>query len=197
MSEDFDRLMRAQRLTDTTYCEELRPIAIEKTIEKGQKLSDADKHNVMFLMSGLMRGYIIDKNGEEITDCFMRRYAEACTMDLSVVDYKAEMSIQVEALEDTRLICFETCEVIPMLSRSPELLFVVNRAMTQNYIDLWKHKMILYRTTAMERYEWFLKEYPGLIDVVPHKYIASFLDMTPVTLSRLRKTMYKDQLWIQ
>lgn len=197
MSEDFDRLMRALRLTDTTYCEELRPIAIEKTIEKGEKLSDADKHNVMFLMSGLMRGYIIDKNGEEITDCFMRRYAEACTMDLSVVDYKAEMSIQVEALEDTRLICFETCEVIPMLSRSPELLFVVNRAMTQNYIDLWKHKMILYRTTAMERYEWFLKEYPGLIDVVPHKYIASFLDMTPVTLSRLRKTMYKDQLWIQ
>ena len=84
-----------------------------------------------------------------------------------------------------------------MLSRSPELLFVVNRAMTQNYIDLWKHKMILYRTTAMERYEWFLKDYPGLIDVVPHKYIASFLDMTPVTLSRLRKTMFKDQLWIQ
>ena len=79
MSEDFDRLMRALRLTDTTYCEELRPIAIEKTIEKGQKLGDADKHNVMFLMSGLMRGYIIDKNGEEITDCFMRRYAEACT----------------------------------------------------------------------------------------------------------------------
>ena len=57
--------------------------------------------------------------------------------------------------------------------------------------------MILYRTTAMERYEWFLNYYPGLIDVVPHKYIASFLDMTPVTLSRLRKTMHKEQLWIQ
>lgn len=197
MSEDFNRLMRALRLTDTAYCEDLRAIATEKTIEKGTRLSESEKQNVMFLMSGLLRGYIIDKKGEEITDCFMRRYAEACTMDLSIVGFKAEMSIHVEALEDTRLICFETCDVLPMLSRSPELLFVVNRAMTQNYIDLWKHKMILYRTTAMERYEWFLKDYPGLIDVVPHKYIASFLDMTPVTLSRLRKTMFKDQLWIQ
>ena len=155
MSEDFDRLMRALRLTDTAYCEDLRAIATEKTIEKGTRLSDAEKQNVMFLMSGLLRGYIIDKKGEEITDCFMRRYAEACTMDLSIVGFKSEMSIHVEALEDTRLICFETCDVLPMLSRSPELLFVVNRAMTQNYIDLWKHKMILYRTTAMERYECF------------------------------------------
>ncbi len=197
MSEDFDRLMRALRLTGTEYCEDLRAIATERTLEKGQKLSDADKQNIMFLMSGLLRGYVIDKNGEEITDCFMRRYAEACTMDLTVVGFKSEMSIHVEALEETRLICFTAYDVIPMLSRSPELLFVVNRSMAQNYIDLWNHKMILYRTTAMDRYTWFLEYYPGLIDVVPHKYIASFLDMTPVTLSRLRKTMHKEQLWIQ
>ncbi len=196
MSEDFDRLMRALHLTGTTYCDELCAIATEKTIEKGQKLSESDKHYTMFLMSGLLRGYINNKDGEEITDCFIRRYAEACTMDLSIVGFKAEMEIHVEALEDTRVICFENYDVNSMLSRSPELLFVVNRAITQNYIDLWKHKTILYRTTAMERYEWFLKDYPGLIDVVPHKYIASFLDMTPVTLSRLRKTMYKDQLWM-
>ena len=60
MSEDFDRLMRALRLTDTAYCEDLRAIATEKTIEKGTRLSDAEKQNVMFLMSGLLRGYIID-----------------------------------------------------------------------------------------------------------------------------------------
>ena len=75
MSEDFDRLMRALRLTDTAYCEDLRAIATEKTIEKGTRLSESEKQNVMFLMSGLLRGYIIDKKGEEITDCFMRRYA--------------------------------------------------------------------------------------------------------------------------
>ena len=33
----------------------------------------------------------------------------------------------------------------------------------------------------------FKKKYPGVIDQISHKYVASFLDMNPVTLSRLRK----------
>lgn len=41
--------------------------------------------------------------------------------------------------------------------------------------------------SASERYRWFLSNYPGLIDRVPHRHIASFLNMTPVTLSRLRR----------
>ena len=39
----------------------------------------------------------------------------------------------------------------------------------------------------MERYQWFLARYPGLISTVNNKHIASFLGMTPVTLSRLRR----------
>lgn len=40
---------------------------------------------------------------------------------------------------------------------------------------------------AKERYNWFLREYKDLIDRVSHRHVASFLNMTPVTLSRLRK----------
>ena len=39
---------------------------------------------------------------------------------------------------------------------------------------------------ATERFKWFCKEYPGMIDMVNNRYIASFLGITPVTLSRLR-----------
>ena len=39
---------------------------------------------------------------------------------------------------------------------------------------------------ATERFEWFCKEYPGMVDMVNNRYIASFLGITPVTLSRLR-----------
>ena len=51
---------------------------------------------------------------------------------------------------------------------------------------------MLYKYTAKERYEWFLEKYPGLIDQITNKYIASFLRMSPVTLSRL-KTLYKNK----
>ena len=38
--------------------------------------------------------------------------------------------------------------------------------------------MLMYRCSAMERYQWFLKMYPGLIDLVRNKHVASFLGMT-------------------
>lgn len=43
-----------------------------------------------------------------------------------------------------------------------------------------------YMHSARERYEWFLKKYPGLIDIVRHVHIASLLDIASVTLSRVR-----------
>ena len=46
----------------------------------------------------------------------------------------------------------------------------------------------------MERYQWFLKHYPGLIQTVSNKHIASFLGMTPVTLSRLRRKLRDEKL---
>ena len=53
--------------------------------------------------------------------------------------------------------------------------------------EQWRGKMALLCLTAMERYERFLQDYPGLISTVCNRDIASFLGMTPVTLSRLRR----------
>ena len=57
----------------------------------------------------------------------------------------------------------------------------------------WKLKRVLSSCTAVQRYQWFLEEYSGLIDRVSNKYIASFLGMTPVTLSRLRRALREDE----
>ena len=53
----------------------------------------------------------------------------------------------------------------------------------------WQEKINLLSCSAMQRYLWFLENYPNLIDLVGNKYIASFLGMTPATLSRLRRRL--------
>ena len=42
------------------------------------------------------------------------------------------------------------------------------------------------KNTPQQRYEELLKEYPNIIQRVPHHYIASYLGITPVSLSRIR-----------
>ena len=46
--------------------------------------------------------------------------------------------------------------------------------------------MMLYHNSAMDRYRWFHRHYPTLEPLVSGKHLASFLGITPVTLSRLR-----------
>ena len=71
-------------------------------------------------------------------------------------------------------------------------MYTYNHLLTDALKRHWEIKTMLYKCTAKERYEWFLENYPGLIDQVTNKYIASFLRMSPVTLSRL-KTLHKSK----
>ena len=48
-------------------------------------------------------------------------------------------------------------------------------------------KLAIYKHDAKGKYRWFLENYPGLIDIVKHRHVASFLNITPESLSRVRK----------
>jgi hypothetical protein len=48
---------------------------------------------------------------------------------------------------------------------------------------------ILRTSTAIERHEHLLRNYPEYLETIPLKYLASFIDMKRETLSRMRKKM--------
>lgn len=53
-----------------------------------------------------------------------------------------------------------------------------------------QHRSQIFRTsTAIERYEHLLRNYPEYLETIPLKYLASFIDMKRETLSRMRKKM--------
>ena len=57
----------------------------------------------------------------------------------------------------------------------------------------WELKMARYRYDARQRYLWFLSAYPGLIQKVSNKYVASFLGMNPSTLSRQKAALRNEK----
>lgn len=79
-------------------------------------------------------------------------------------------------------------ELLQLLDQ-PELLMIYNQQLVHALERHWQVKMMLYQSDAMTRYQWFRKQYPGLENKITGKHLASFMGMTPVTLSRLRRKL--------
>lgn len=68
----------------------------------------------------------------------------------------------------------------------PELNCVTNEIIIKTYEKMQLRMMMLLHSSPLQKYQWLLMHYPNLVHEVPLHYIASFLGMTPETLSRIR-----------
>ena len=96
---------------------------------------------------------------------------------------------RVIAAEDSVLLSLPIHETDAVNLAERQLFHLYAKRHEENLTDLWTRKNVLQYMSAPERYEWFLENYPGLIGRIQHKLIASFLNMTPVSLSRIRHRM--------
>lgn len=185
--DEIDRMLRFLHLDGHPLAQTFRELAVCRLAPRRTQLvtPEDEQPYLFFLVSGLLRGYLVDPGGGEVTDCFSFRYGDSRMSFLPAE--RQRVKEYVEALEDTVLISFELQALMPYLLQEPALTDLCMSRMADVYAEQVLHKRMLCHTTAAARYRWFLADYPGLIDRVPHRYIASFLNITPVTLSRLRR----------
>lgn len=157
--------------------------------ERIQNIGDANK-NLYFLESGIVRGFFYDMRGHEITDCFV---TAAGMPVVSCLDFDIPAPVCFEALDDSTLLSVPFRIIQPYLNTDVEVLCLYNRLLRNSLQSHWENKVMLAQHTAAERYQWFLKRFPGMIDRVNHKYIASYLGVTPVQLSRIRRSIREEQ----
>ena len=133
-------------------------------------------------------GYLTDEKGRDITDCFLYRPGEA-VLSLSILT--ASFPINFEAVTDCVLLSIPTQLLAEQFQQSAELQQLYSSYLLEKLKLERELKLLLGISSAMERYQWFLRRYPELADVVSIKHIASFLCMSPVSLSRLRGQLRK------
>ena len=171
-----DCLEEILHLEDTDLAASLADASRLFSCKKRQLVAkpDACSDWIPFLVSGVIRGYLTDEKGRDITDCFLYRPGEA-VLSLSILT--ASFPINFEAVTDCVLLSIPT-----QLYSS----YLLEKLKLEREL-----KLLLGISSAMERYQWFLRRYPELADVVSIKHIASFLCMSPVSLSRLRGQLRK------
>ncbi len=145
---------------------------------------------VTLLISGVARGYYIDAAGKDATDCIAWRPGEVLT---PAAGLQTPSPVFFEAVSAIDVLMIDMKCVIDLLETSLGLNRLYNLLLLRSWDYHWAIKRVVSQCKAKDRYLWFLKEFPGVVDIVPGRHIATFLGMTPVTLSRLRSALRAEE----
>jgi len=142
-----------------------------------------------FVTSGCLRGYTVDKNGNEHVLSFAP--ADWWMADLYSLFSQKPGILNIEALEDTETILLSKISQEKLYLEVPkfERFF---RILTEKSLVASQQRVVdIMGLAAEERYNLFCHRYPTLIDHLPLKQIASYIGVTPEFFSRMRAGMVR------
>lgn len=163
----------------------LAPKAIPTIYKKGtiiQRSGDL-KTSAIYVKKGLLKSYLIDSKGKE--HIYMFAPENWVIGDLEAIQYKQPAELFIECLEDSEVITFEK-DCLFNTELNKEQIAKNAQVLYRRIGRLQRRVLMLMGAPAADRYLYFLETYPELPNRVPQKMIASYLGITPQTLSSIR-----------
>jgi CRP-like cAMP-binding protein len=136
-----------------------------------------------YVDSGMVRQYYF-KNGKDVTEHFS--FEGRIVMCIESLLKHVPSQIIIESLETTQLYALPRKKLLEAIEYTPELGILYRKILEHALISSQHHADSQRFENAQERYERLLKEKPEIILRAPMIHVASFLQMTPETLSRVR-----------
>lgn len=160
-----------------------------KKIQKNQFLLQYGEvcRYIYFVERGLLKMYSIDKNGKEHIIQFAPE--SWLTSDRSSLYFNEKSVYYIEAVEDSEVLLLHPDFINKLISEFPDSQEKSDIILQKHIKSLQDRINSLLGETAEERYMKFIKMYPDLLLRVPQWMIASYLGITPESLSRVRKEL--------
>jgi CRP-like cAMP-binding protein len=141
---------------------------------------------ICFIEKGLLRCFYI-KDEQEVSSWFMQERDVIISVESFLQQKVSYESIQ--ALEDSVLYYIDYIELQYIYRHFPEFNFI-GRVLTEKYYCLSEQRLYSMRMQkSQERYDYLLEHHPELLLRVPAKYLASYLGITEVTMSKIKGRM--------
>lgn len=141
--------------------------------------------NLYFVVSGTLRIFIVDEV-EEHTIRFGYPDNIITSLDSFITDQPSELFIQAIKRTEVKLISKKT--FMNLIQRSTENLQLWQTILLALIHQQMERERDLLTSSPVDRYKRVLKRSPKVFQEIPNKYIASYLRMTPETLSRIKKS---------
>jgi CRP-like cAMP-binding protein len=163
-------------------------LSVKKIRKKQYLLQEGDVCKVIaFVEKGALRSYSVDGEGKEhilqfaLEGWFISDLYSFLTGEVSVYN--------IEAIDDSELVLINLSAYEELLKHSPSYQAYMLQLITGAYIALQKRITSTISLSPEERYQHLIALYPDIVQRVPQHMIASYLGLTPETLSRIRRRM--------
>lgn len=138
---------------------------------------------IYFVKSGVVRIYYF-KNATDITESFEFENAFVARAESLFTGKPSQKAIQ--AIENTVLIAIDSNKLFKLFDSHHDLERLFRKIIEDSYVNTVNRIESLQFNTAEERYLNLLKDNPNILKRIPLKFIASYLGITQVSLSRIR-----------
>ena len=141
--------------------------------------------NLYWVAEGSLRIFVVEEN-EEHTIRFGYKDNFIAALDSFLNEEPSDLYIQ--ALKKTKLKVIGKSTFTNYIRSSPENMQTWQLILEQLVLQQMEREQDILTVSPLERYKRVLKRSPQLFQEIPNKYIASYLRMTPETLSRIKKS---------
>jgi CRP-like cAMP-binding protein len=139
--------------------------------------------NIYWVVKGLVRQFYY-KNDKELTEYMATE--NSIVMCIESLFHEVPTYLQIKALEPTILIAMPKADLEAVAMKSVNIQILYRKILEESLILSQHHADMLRFESAQDRYMKLVKNQPQLVLRAPLVYIASYLQMTPETLSRVR-----------
>lgn len=171
--DDNEKLALKSRLTE------------RKVKRKQYILQEGDicKHFI-YVVEGCFKTYGVDNSGTEHNLAFT--VEDDWLTDIDSLHKERPSKLFIEAIEPSTILQLSKGDLWYLYTNYPKFDRNFRVIIEDKFIELQNRLLQTFSTSAYERYESFLEQYPHLSNRLPNTQIASYLGITPEFLSKIR-----------
>lgn len=186
MNTEFKEAFNRFRFLKLTDLIALFGICSFNSFKKGDFLAKEGEYcrYAYLIRKGIVRTFLLTPEGDQRT---IRLAGEKEFTSAAQSFLNGEPSMEfLEAVEDCRVIQIDTKRLYELAESNIRILKLTHEGIKEAFSDAIKRIEFFTVLTPEQRYKSLLETSPDLLQRVPQKYLASFLGITTVSLSRIR-----------